>query len=323
MFGTGRDALRALLRYGRRERGWRRLLVPTFYSPAVVAAAHEELSVATYVDRPTLEAPSQRHGAMCPGDVVLVVDYFGLRDRAWEIEPPDGVDVIEDHSHDPWSPWIDSSCAEYCIASLRKTLPLPDGGVVWSPVDHPLPAVPPETPKHTTAALTKLAGMHVNRLQQRGHDLPRELIRRLLVQSEQDLASGELSGMTSLSHALLRLTPMDEWRSRRGANFRQAAALLAAIPELELLAPRTEDAVPFALVLVCATTDVREQLRVKLLESNIYPEIYWSLERAGPLTSPEDLKLSRRILALHCDYRYGPDDMDRLAFAVRRAISKG
>lgn len=321
MYGSGRHALRALLRFGRRERDWRRLLVPSYVSPSLVAAAEQELPVDSYVDRPTLESPSQRVGTMVPGDVVLVVDYFGIRGREWEIVAPDGVDVIEDHSYDPWSSWCTWSRAEYCIASLHKTLPLPDGGVVWSPRDSRLPPAPPEAPSHTSAALRKLAAMQLDQMHQSGHDLPRDVIRRLRAQANKEIARGEISGMTSVSHALLRVLPTDEWRTRRRENFRCAAELLAGFPELELLGPLGEDAVPFALVLCCESTDVREKLRVQLLESEIYPEIAWSLERASSMTRADDLRLSRRILTLPCDYRFQPGDMDRLAFALARALS--
>jgi hypothetical protein len=40
--------------------------------------------------------------------------------------------LVEDHSHDPFSPWAVGSSADYAFCSLRKTLPVPDGGLLWS-----------------------------------------------------------------------------------------------------------------------------------------------------------------------------------------------
>jgi hypothetical protein len=71
--------------------------------------------------------------------------------------------TIEDHSHDLLAPRALESRADYAIASLRKTLPLPDGGVVWSPRDR---SVPPElsiTGQHASSALLRLSGMILKR----------------------------------------------------------------------------------------------------------------------------------------------------------------
>ncbi len=65
------------------------------------------------------------------GDVLFIVNFFGLKaagdyEKAREL----GIPVIEDHSHDPWSQWAIHSKADYVLVSLRKTLPIPDGGAI-------------------------------------------------------------------------------------------------------------------------------------------------------------------------------------------------
>jgi hypothetical protein len=71
------------------------------------------------------------------------MNYFGLRTPP-DLELPEGVEVLEDHSHDPVSAWAEQSSADFCLASLRKTLPINDGGALWSPVGHRLPPAPPD-----------------------------------------------------------------------------------------------------------------------------------------------------------------------------------
>src|SRR5262249_44040970 len=94
-----------------------------------------------------------------PDDTVLVNNLFGRGRRepwdAWSREHP-LVTVIEDHTHDPLSDWARASTASYCVTSLRKTLPVPDGAVVWSPRGENLPA---PTGDESTAAQWKLVAM--------------------------------------------------------------------------------------------------------------------------------------------------------------------
>ncbi len=77
------------------------------------------------------------------GDAILAVDYFGARHgaawRAFQAGRQDTL-LIEDHSHDPQSTWATSSTADYAFASLRKTMPISDGAILWSPRGRALPA---------------------------------------------------------------------------------------------------------------------------------------------------------------------------------------
>lgn len=59
------------------------------------------------------------------------MNYFGLRTSRSNQSLP--IPVIEDHSHDLLGRWPLYSDADWCIASIRKTLPTIEGGMVWSP----------------------------------------------------------------------------------------------------------------------------------------------------------------------------------------------
>lgn len=66
-----------------------------------------------------------------PNDVVLINNYWGLSTMPqYQTNAPI---VIEDHSHG----WLSNPClnskANYCFVSLRKSLPIPLGGIYWTP----------------------------------------------------------------------------------------------------------------------------------------------------------------------------------------------
>ena len=79
---------------------------------------------------------------------MLAVNFFGIRKgKAWQdwLSQHKDIILIEDHTHDPFSTWAQQSTAHYAMASLRKTLPIPDGAILWSPqkMSLPKPTSPP------------------------------------------------------------------------------------------------------------------------------------------------------------------------------------
>ncbi|MFP2994586.1 hypothetical protein ABN763_01695 [Spongiivirga sp. MCCC 1A20706] len=70
-----------------------------------------------------------------PEDVVLLNNYWGLSSMP-DYSNNDKPIIIEDHSHG----WLSDACcnskADYCFVSLRKSLPIPLGGIAWKPSAH-------------------------------------------------------------------------------------------------------------------------------------------------------------------------------------------
>jgi hypothetical protein len=311
LWGSGRDALRALLAWGREARGFERVLVPSFFCPEVVTAAARELPVAIYSDGPDGPPPARIEAG--PRDVLLVVNTYGMRKGA-RIETP--AVVLEDHTHDPLSPWAFASEADYAFASLRKTLPLSDGGVLWSPRGRALPPERGVTEAHAQAAFDRLAGMVLKRQYLEGHAVEKRDFRARVISSEQAIGKGDISGITPLSRARLRSLPGRQWREKRARNLAAFRAALGEVPGVRLL-----DA-PFAATLLFDRPEGREGVRAALVEARVYPSVLWPLESCAPPAILErHLDLSRRVLSIHCDFRYEVQDMERVALAVRRAVA--
>jgi hypothetical protein len=307
LWGSGRDALRALLGWGRERHGWRRVLVPTFFCPDVVEALSRELAVEVYPDSPL--DPSPRSIDASERDVVLVVNPYGMR-ASTRIETR-GL-LVEDHTHDPLSAWAVESEAEYAIASLRKTLPLPDGGVLWSPRGRALPPERAATRTHLRAALDRLAGMVLKRRYLDGEDVAKAAFRAAATRGQRRIGAGEISGITPLSRAVLPTLPGQAWRRTRGKRLAAFRDALGQVTGARLL-----DA-PFAATLLFDTPEGRERVRRALLQARIYPAVLWSLEERAVTGLPaRHVDLSRRVLSLHCDFRYTDDDMRRVAATVR------
>jgi hypothetical protein len=321
-YGSGRDALRALLAHGRETRGWRRLWVPSYFCREVVEAALASgVAVEAYSDNPLEAGPEWGPIAVRRADVVLRVNFLGLRylGPADEIRR-DGVEVIDDHTHDPWSESAFSGVADWCFASLRKTLPLPDGGVLWSPAGHDPMAAAQVTPEHRAASLEKLGAMALKGIYLRGGRIDKEVFRELALAGEARLGGGPVSGMTPWARELMRTFPTEAWRRRRRENYDVLATTLEGLRGATVLKARENRSCPFCVGIVLDSAERRKVVRERLIAGRVYPAVLWPMEAPGtPGVRACDVDLSRRMLALHCDMRYDAGDMQRVAALVREA----
>lgn len=308
--GSGRDAIRALLRYGKERLGWERILVPSYLCQEVVkATAAEGMRIRLYSDDPRedITVPAL-HG----GDVILIVNTFGIRKR-WKRPATDGLGhVIEDHTHDPWSAWAKGSDADYCVASLRKTLPIPDGGVIWSPRKLPLPKPPKLTETHYLHASMKMDAMILKSLYLNGRDIKKGVFRKLAILGEKKITERDISAPHPVSIEYARCFSADPWRESRKRNYEYIIKILADSDRFKVLSPKDADSCALSIIIEFNNEKMRDDYKQKLIKADIYPAILWPLGGSSR-RFPKNVELSARMLSLHCDGRYEEKDMDRIA----------
>lgn len=310
-YATGRAALAAAVRAS----GARRLWIPSYFCPEVSEALEREVPLAVYPDLPEPNTAPACPSAQ-PGDAVLWVNTFAIRQPP-SSPVPSGVITIEDHTHDPLSSWAQHSAADYWVASLRKTMPIPDGAVAWSPTGAHLPA---EVPPDEAPDLRKLTAMVLKGLYLRGHAVAKDEFRALAIAGETALA--ECTAMSRLSAELWTRLPLSRWRSVRADNHGTFVRALGVTPGVRVLQGRGPAEPPFSVLLSFDEPAARTRVRAALIAARIYPAILWDLasapSRAG--VTEHDRHRSQILLSLHCDARYGAADMERVAACVRAAI---
>lgn len=321
LVGSGRDAFRVLLDFGRRERGWQRLRIPSYFCQEVAAALLEcGLPVEVYEDRPT--APTNPLPTSRAGDIVLIVNTFSLRGKPASYQRPPGVEVIEDHTHDPWAEWAFQSEADWCVASLRKVVPVPDGGVVWSPSGLPLPAAVEPTNQHESAALRKFTAMALKAAYLAGAALPKDSYRALSIAGEECIAGPTAAAMPTWSASQLEAFPINTWRRRKRDNFMLLSEALAGVPGVEVLRPSSPEAIPFSAIVLFPSREVRDRVRSGLIAERIYPAVLWQMDTPAVEGIPVGCRaLAGAHLSLHCDFRYRSEDMLRVAATLKRVAS--
>ena len=306
----GRHALVAMLQSLPRKT--RRLWVPSYFCFDIANYWRSFIEVATYHDDPRCAEPdwtTLRPGA---ADIVIVVNFFGVRSgesaRRWRECNP--CILVEDHSHDPVSGWSLQSNAEYAFASLRKTLPVPDGAILWSPRELPLPAT---GSSESSASTLKLAAM----LWKREYVIGRSMLEAKLtyrawqLAGEQAFDTSAVSFATDLSRQYLSNGIPVQWRKRRVANTKRLLSKLLDNREFRpIFLDWPQEAAPLGVVLEFNSLRQRDNARKRLQKLGIYCPVHWP----APVGSdPAARELAKRLLTIPTDQRYNSRDMDKIA----------
>jgi hypothetical protein len=337
LFASGSEALVGLVRWGVRRHGWRRVWLPSYYCPdvpaALLTAARGEVELRPYPDASPWTPTDLGVVPATSGDVVVVANQLGVRPRPDLARLVGGAVIVEDHSHDPGSAWALGSHADYAFASLRKTLPISDGGALWSPQDLELPPEPavgdeadgPGDPARRSAR--RSADRLAAALDARGRrtaPVDDRLRFRALARAAAGPAgaAGAASGhgISPVSRALLAQMPVRAWRERRRRNLEVLADAAESVGGARILGAPA-GGVAFALTLVFDTAGARRRAQAALISRAVVPAVLWPLDPARDWgAGPADEDLSGRILSIHGDQRHGDEDMRRLAAILREAL---
>ncbi len=314
--GSGRVALGLVVANGIRHRGWQRLWVPSYFCEDVVDYLKGlDIALERYPCGPWGE---DLHPDGKTGDVLLRVNYFGWGIPA--LSRPFAGEIIEDHTHDPGSG--QSSTADFVIASLRKVLPIPEGGLCWSPVGHTLPASPPLASAHNAAVYARLSAMALKRayLSGFGDEATKRLARNLELSTETRLLAGERSLSTDWTRLVLGCISLQRAATVRLRNHQALKLALEECKALRLLGPN-ECLTPMVAVLDLGSRVIRDDVRAKLIESKIYPAVLWPLAAVESDILSSAAEYSSKVLMLHIDERYSISDFQFVAARVRLAIA--
>jgi hypothetical protein len=313
-YALGRHAVEALIRELRPPRLW----LPDYFCHEVAARWQDAVEIQLYEDDPRWLEP--RWESLQPGarDLVVGVNYFGVRQggpwREWRERTP--CVLVEDHAHDPASEWATTSAADYVFSSLRKTLPVPDGAILWSPRELPLPDQPAGG---ADGSELKLAAMLLKGEYLGSGDAGlKDRFRHLQLDGEDRLGRAGIAGAAPATReALVRGVPLP-WRARRSEN---TARLLAALHGWTVAEPLFSewpaDAAPLGAVLVFDSSDDRNAARAALRRADVYCPVHWA--DAAESSSERVRDLAARVLTIPTDWRYAAADMARVASLVREA----
>lgn len=316
-YADGRQALIHLYK----SQGWERLWIPEYFCYDVIASLKDAgLELVFYSDMPTCKGDNealrciQETGNFRPTDAVLRVNFFGLRSFR-SSEKLSVAAIIEDHTHDLIGDWARKSTADWCIASLRKSLPIPEGGILWSPKGLTLPDPPASFEINEEVASIRWDAMEMKARYLAGEDIEKSVFRSGYVDTEAFFDTCEVCSLDKRSKEYLLYFDVASWYQRKLRNW----ILLRDIfhPDMKVLEPDHIQCCPFSLVIVFNSRDKRDQVRKVLIENRVYPAILWNIPSSA---GGDAYTFSNNMLSVHCDARYSADDIQHLKLIIQKVI---
>jgi dTDP-4-amino-4,6-dideoxygalactose transaminase len=308
-FRTARSALAALLL----ARGIARLWVPAYICGAVAAGAEAAGCGLRYfaVDRQLQPDTDALARGLEPGDAALAVDYFGrppgspltalakvrsdvlwIEDRAQALGPGPA----------PWG--------EVVLYSPRKLFGVADGGLMVSRADLPQPGAP------EPSAAAWLWAAQLARFEDPDGAEP-DAWYAASTAREQALRVDH-APMSRLTRRLLERIPFAPEVEARRRNY---ARLAEHLEEFALWpGAEREGFAPLAFPVV---VDDSAALSGRLAGRGLFCARHWPALPSPEPEFPAAHDLSRKLLSLPCDPRYGTEEMDRLGRAVSALARAG
>jgi hypothetical protein len=293
-----------------------RLWLPTFFCPEVARSCRPLAEIHEYRDDCRWTEPDWESLRPAENDLVLAVNYFGVRRpepwQRWRARRE--CILVEDHTQDPFSAWALGSVADYAVCSIRKTVPVPDGAILWSPAGGPLP--PPTSDSNDfRGSMLKAGAMLYKRLYLSGSvgEGIKPRFRKLQLEGEQELGRQDSLAMSPLARAIVLRGVPKVWRQQRMEN---ARTLLEVLEHWEVAKPAFQDwpegHAPFDIALVFGNREQRDHYQISLQREDIYCPVEWVCDTADR----NAMDLSSRILNVPIDHRYGREDMKKIAAAI-------
>ncbi|MEA5597648.1 DegT/DnrJ/EryC1/StrS aminotransferase family protein [Rivularia sp. UHCC 0363] len=322
LFSTGCASLFGLEKILNRNRDGRlKLHLPSFFCMEAASKLSKAFDICWYRDLPDRKYPDFNTLNTTTGDLVLAVNLFGIKlGEVWQdwYTKHNDVVLIEDHTHDPFSHWALQSQADYAMASLRKTLPIPDGAMIWSGQNRPLPKA---SESESDGAYKRLSAMLLKRAYLNGGNVVKDTYRQLEAESQDSLSNVRNDKISAFSANVLSSLDIVRFRQRREANVRHFLDLTLTERNQDwrpLFSSWSNGTVPFNSIIVCRNREVRDSLRKYLIDNNIFPAIHW-LQPHNGITSDdlEAIDLSTKIITIATDQRYSLNDVARIVAVIK------
>ena len=236
--------------------------------------------------------------------VVYLLHYFGqlqsddflqlLNDKKQKY----GFTIIEDTTHSIFTK--SRTIGDYCICSLRKWFPIPDGGVLYSSDKTIIDFMKNVFPKSSS---NRLDAMILKKWYIDGKVDSNSLYRKIFIEEESKLGQQQNPYLISgISGELLKCYSVTQLKERRKYNYKEISKALTQKHIKQVL--KETDIVPLTCPIF---VDQRDLLREYLIKNQVYCAVHWPID--GRLQNEKAVEISSHILSLPIDQRYGLEHM--------------
>jgi hypothetical protein len=321
LFSSGRDALFRILKIENFSDS-QTLWIPEYFCPSVVRTLKKFINIKFYLDYPSEKEPRFQSLTPNENDAILIVNFFGLRRaetwQGWVSSQNKKLVIIEDHSHAPFSQWALNSQADYVFASLRKSLPLVDGGYLRTRNLSPK-KIFQSGGDTADFAIDMLSASALQRTT--GYD---EVVNKLYYSGENKLdGKHTISRISKYSFEILRQLDLVKIAKKTSDNLKIFCENFAdsnACIELNRKFLNTDDPTSaFNPILKFSSMQLRDKCHNALFEIGVMPSIYWG--GLGNEVSEQAHKECDTLLAIPLDFRHSTDVAKRIAQFISTCVN--
>lgn len=315
LYALGRHALFEIVKNLNLKRLW----VPSYYCRESLECLDIlPVSIIFYPSSPEINPIfSAKNLPVKADDGLLIFNYFG---RWGNLNTPEiNCHIIEDHSHDLLCHWALNSNADWCFASLRKTIPISEGGILWSPSNFSLPSRPSDSHAHNGNAKRRQEAMEMKGSYLKGDSIEKDIFLTIYRETENFFDILDPSPLNQKDREFLASFDVSSWYHDKKLNWITIASSFASSSSPKIFGYDTfmqdsNSITPFSLVLLFKNLSCRNTFRADLISKEVYPAILWNL----PFNTDKDaFDFSQRMLSVHCDGRYTIQDMNELGKIIQ------
>ncbi len=311
---SGRDALKAIARQYKPCTVW----LPALACDSMVLPFRQyghqirfyRLDPDYAVDRSSLAFGKEK-------ELFLYMNYFGKKaltsEELHELkkEHRDLV-FIEDCTHDLIWRAFTGFQPDYRVASLRKWLPIPDGGLLWGKVHGSFS-------KDTTFSETRLKAQNMRRefLQTGEAELKTEF--RKIFSTVSDIMDNdpEPAAMSAYAYALAGRTDWSTVRTARKTNAETLIEILRGSEHIRFI----QDEPGKSDLYVAFTVPNRDEVQKRLSAEGIFNTIIWPLSEEQKAICETAGFTEENMLAAPCDQRYTKEDMETIGREIVKVVN--
>lgn len=244
----------------------------------------------------------------------LYADYFGrpaiIDEKLQKMRETGNIIFIEDRTHNLLQERKYTFKPDYIIASLRKWLPVPDGGLLWGEISKPFG-------NDTAFSTTRLKAQCMrHEFLVCGDEKIKTQYRNIFSIVSKLMDEDEPSAMSAYSYALAKDTDWDLVRKTRQQNAEILILTLSASPYITLI----QDKAGFSDLYVPFIVPKRDEVQKRLSAKGIFNTIIWPLSDQQNEACKVAKFTVENMLAAPCDQRYTEEDMKTIGAEIVRVI---
>jgi len=305
---NGRSGIRILCELLKPSKVW----MPSYLCHSMTEAVSKEVAVEFYPINEKLRVKNLEWVKEVKArDIVLFIDYFGfdLHQEAMQAVKERKAWILQDAAQALLSTF-DRPHADFILYSPRKTVGIPDGGILQSQCDEDFSGIVLEGAPSAFVLAAHNAFWERTYFDRTGSGEWFPLYKK----AEEVSPTGSYR-MTDLSLALLKHGfDYKQIAHKRRGNYQ---ALNKALADISLLGELPDNVAPLGFPVICAD---RDAVLKKLYAGNIFCPVHWPLQRVAPDWFADSHTLSAGIITQLCDQRISETQITQLINTVKKIL---